>query len=70
MGDEHINKIIENALTINTFHLVIFCAMDDEIKKLKEKYNTYKNVIVFDKEYKFKDVADLMQNLHGGDGYA
>lgn len=26
MGDEHINKIIENALTLDSFHLVIFCA--------------------------------------------
>lgn len=70
MGDEHINKIIENALTINTFHMVIFCATDDEIKKLQQKYNAYKNVIVMEKEYKFSDVADLMQNLQGGDGYA
>lgn len=28
MGDEHINKIIENALTINTFHMVLFCAAE------------------------------------------
>ncbi|MCM1498753.1 MAG: SIR2 family protein [Clostridium sp.] len=67
MGDEHINKIIENALTINTFHMVIFCATDDEIRKLQEKYRAYKNVIVMDKEYKFSDVADLMQNIQGGD---
>lgn len=67
MGDEHINKIIENALTINTFHLVIFCATTGEIKKLQEKYRIYKNVIVVDQEYKFSDVANLMQNLQGGD---
>lgn len=67
MGDEHINKIIENALTINTFHMVIFCATTDEIEKLQEKYRAYKNVIVVDTEYKFSDVADLMQNLQGGD---
>jgi hypothetical protein len=67
MGDEHINKIIENALTINTFHMVIFCATTGEIKKLQEKYRAYKNVIVVDTEYKFSDVADLMQNLQGGD---
>lgn len=67
MGDEHINKIIENALTINTFHMVIFCATDGEIKRLQKKYNAYKNVIIMKKEYKFSDVADLMQNLQGGD---
>lgn len=67
MGDEHINKIIENALTINTFHMVIFCAKKEEIEKLKEKYHAYKNVIVVDKEYKFNDVADLLLNLQGGD---
>lgn len=66
MGDEHINKIIENALTINTFHMVIFCAVDSEIPKLKEKYKTYKNVIVFDQVHTFRDVADLMLELQGG----
>lgn len=63
MGDEHINKIIENALTINTFHMVIFCATGDEIIKLQEKYKAYRNVIVMERTYKFCDVADLMQNL-------
>lgn len=67
MGDEHINKIIENALTINTFHMVIFCATKEEIKKLKDKYSVFKNVIVVDKEYKFNDVADLLLGLQGDD---
>ena len=61
------DKIIENALTINTFHMVIFCATVAEIKKLQEKYKAYRNVIVVDREYKFCDVADLMLNLQGGD---
>ena len=63
MGDEHINKIIENALTINTFHMVIFCAVNGEIKKLQKKYDMHKNVIVVDNEYKFSDVANLMLEL-------
>lgn len=67
MGDEHINKIIENALTINTFHMVIFCATKEEIKKLKDKYYAYKNVIVVDKEYKFNEIADLLLDLQGGE---
>lgn len=67
MGDEHINKIIENALTINTFHMVIFCATDDELKKLQEKYHAYKNVIVVERTIKFKDVAEFMLGLQGGD---
>lgn len=67
MGDEHINKIIENALTINTFHMVLFCATEGEIVRLKDKYYTYKNVIVVDKKSKFNDVADLLLSLEGGD---
>lgn len=67
MGDEHINKIIENALTINTFHMVLFCATEGEITKLKDKYHAYKNVVVVDKEHKFNDVADLLLSLQGGD---
>lgn len=70
MGDEHINKIIENALTINTFHMVIFCATKGDITKLQNKYSSYRNVIVVDAEYKFKDVAELMMNLQGGEGIA
>lgn len=67
MGDEHINKIIENALTINTFHMVLFCAVKEEIKKLKDKYHAHKNVIVVDEIYKFNDVAELLFNMQGGD---
>ena len=67
MGDEHINKIIENALTINTFHMVIFCATEGEIVKLKEKYQACKNVIVVDRMYKFGDIAKFMLSLQGGD---
>lgn len=67
MGDEHINKIIENALTINTFHMVIFCVDDLLISYLKEKYRVYKNVIVVDEKYTFRNIADLMLNLQGGD---
>lgn len=70
MSDEHINKIIENALTINTFHMVIFCATSEEINKLQNKYRTYKNVIVVDTVHKFKDVAELLLNLQGGDKIA
>lgn len=70
MGDEHINKIIENALTINTFHMVIFCATNEEIIKLKDKYHTFKNVIVADSICKFSDIAELMINLQGGDNNA
>lgn len=67
MGDEHINKIIENALTINTFHMIIFCATEAEISKLKQKYHTYKNVVVVDSVYKFNDVAEFMLSLQGGE---
>ena len=67
MGDEHINKIIENALTIETFHLVVFCATDDLILQLKEKYKVYKNVIIVDEVYNFEQIGEFMQSLQGGD---
>lgn len=70
MGDEHINKIIENALTINTFHMVVFCATEGEIERLKAKYQIHKNVIVVDTVFLFRDVAELMLELQGGDGDA
>lgn len=66
MGDEHINKIIENAMTINSFHLVIFCATEDEIKNLAKKYESYDNVIVKEEVFKFADIADFMNDLRGG----
>lgn len=67
MGDEHINKIIENALTINSFHLVIFgCGEDAVIQELKNKYKTFKNVIVLDESYTFKQVAELLLSVQGG----
>lgn len=47
--------------------MVIFCATAEDIKKLQEKYKTYKNVIVMEQEYKFCDVADLMKNIQGDD---
>lgn len=70
MGDEHINKIIENALTIETFHLVVFCATKDLISQLKEKYKIYKNVIIVDEVYSFEAIAGFMQSLQGGEDNA
>jgi UDP-N-acetylglucosamine:LPS N-acetylglucosamine transferase len=63
MGDEHINKIIENALSINTFHLVIFCADSNLITELKEKYKSLHNVIIYDDVCYFSGLADILNNL-------
>lgn len=65
MSDEHINKIIENALTLNTFHLVIFCAKEDEIKELNQKYCSNKNVIIYDEICTFEGFAEILESLDG-----
>lgn len=71
MGDEHINKIIENALTINTFHLVIFaCGSEDMINNLKKQYQKFQNVIIIDESYTFEKVADLLLSLEGANADA
>lgn len=67
MGDEHINKIIENALTITSFHLIIFgCGKPEFISELKSKYATFHNVIVLDESFTFKQVADILLSVEGG----
>lgn len=67
MGDEHINKIIENALTINTFHLIIFAhGPEDTINNLKEKFEIFQNVIILDESYSFAQVAELLLSIEGG----
>ena len=62
-GDEHINAIIRNALSINTFHLIVFCVNESEIEKIKIKYSDYKNVIVFESPTAFGDIAKLIDKL-------
>lgn len=67
MGDEHINKIIENALTITSFHLIIFAYGKQKlINELKSKYAIYHNVIVLDDSFSFEQVADLLLSIEGG----
>jgi hypothetical protein len=67
MGDEHINKIIENALTIISFHLIIFgCGKSELISELKNKYAAFHNVIVLDDSFTFKQVADILLSVEGG----
>lgn len=65
LGDEHINKIIENALTINTFTLVVFAYSDELIKIQKTKYKDCPNVIVYNDPTSFSDFGDILFKLSG-----
>lgn len=63
LSDEHINKMIENALSINTFTLIIFGYDENKIKTLKEKYNRYNNVIVYPEGQTLLTLSELILNL-------
>lgn len=65
MNDEHINKIIDNALLINSFTLIIFAYPDEQIKTLKEKYESFENVIVYDKSTTFKQLSQILKSITG-----
>lgn len=65
MGDAHINKIIENALTIDSFTLILFMALPNEIEEMREKYKEMKNVHVYDESADFSVLADLLNNIKG-----
>ena len=63
LGDEHINKLIENALSIPTFTLLIFGHSNSQITNLKEKYSQFPNVVVCDEPKSFEEVADVIVNI-------
>ena len=63
LGDEHINKLIENALSIPSFTLLIFGFNDEQISGLKNSYSKHPNVIVCDEPKSFSDVADFIANI-------
>ena len=65
LGDEHINKIIENALSINTFHMVLFCVSEKDIENAKERYKDYKNVIVYYLPTCFCDIHRVINDSCG-----
>lgn len=63
LSDEHINKMIENALSINTFTLVVFGYNEREIENLKERYNRYNNVIVYPEGKTLLTLSEFILNL-------
>ena len=65
LADEHINKMIENALAINTFTLLIFGFNENQIKSFKKKYSQYQNVLVFPESKTFSQLTDLLSGLEG-----
>lgn len=64
LGDDHINKIIENSLSIKSFTLIIFFFGGiSEHELLKSKYSNYDNVIIYGNNYNFKKVASELNDL-------
>ena len=63
LRDEHINKIIENALLINSFTLIIFAYGDEQIKSLEEKYKHYDNAIVYNENTDFEKLATIISEI-------
>lgn len=65
MGDEHINKIIDNALALNSFHLIVYCFSDDDVKSVQKRYESYENVIIVGPKKTFKCLASKLISLGG-----
>ena len=66
LGDEHINKIIENALTINSFTLIIFMVgIEESIKKMQERFRNNHNVMVFDESTTFNELTNILNQING-----
>lgn len=60
LNDEHINKIIENALLINSFTMIVFCYGETQIKEIGEKYKNFSNVIVYDEDATLGSISKLI----------
>lgn len=65
LADEHINKMIENALSINTFTLLIFGFNKSEIEYFEKKYSQYQNVVVYPEPKTFSQLTDLLLGIEG-----
>ena len=65
LADEHINKLIENALAINTFTLLIFGFNEHEIEYFNKKYEQYQNVVVYPESKTFSQLTDLLLEIEG-----
>jgi len=64
LGDEHINKVIENALSINSFTMIIFAyGNDDFVSSLKQKYIDFPNVIIYNQSVNFADIGAILLKL-------
>ena len=63
MGDEHINKIIENALAISSFHLIVYCFAESDITKVINRFGTLDNVIIVGPKATFKMLTNFINDL-------
>lgn len=65
LSDEHINKLIENALSINKFTLIIFGFKEKQIRDFEHKYDKYNNVLIYPDGTTFEGLANLLLELEG-----
>ena len=65
LGDEHINKLIENALAINTFTLMLFAFNEKQVAEFKSKFDKYGNVLVYPEPKSFSELSDVISKIQG-----
>ena len=65
LGDEHINKLIENALAINTFTLMLFAFNEEQVAEFKSKFDKYGNVLVYPEPKSFSELSDAISKIQG-----
>lgn len=65
LKDEHINKIIENALLINSFTMIVFCYGKEQIEEIKEKYKNFSNVLVYSENTTLESITKIIGKTDG-----
>lgn len=63
LRDEHINKIIENALLINSFTMIVFCYGNEQIEEIKERYKNLSNVLVYSENATIRNITKIIGNV-------
>lgn len=67
LKDEHINKIIENALLINSFTMIVFCYGKEQIEEIKEKYKNFSNVLVYSENATLENITKIIGKTDGNE---
>ncbi|MBP3400418.1 MAG: SIR2 family protein [Selenomonadales bacterium] len=65
LSDEHINKLIENALSISRFTLIIFGFDANQIRDFEHKYDKHNNVLIYPEGKTFEELADFLLEIEG-----